>query len=105
MSEMEQIEARLELALREPEREIGDTGFSETVVSALPARRTSRTKARRWTLGGAALAGSIVTSVLGAPLETAFSSFVLGGSYGTLLLVALIAGAVAIPTAWVFYTK
>ncbi|MDX1561309.1 MAG: hypothetical protein R3305_00185 [Gammaproteobacteria bacterium] len=92
--------------LLQPEREIGDEGFSETVVGALPARRNLRVSARRWTLGGAADAGSLVTALLGAPIEAVFSSFALGGGAATTVAAALlVATVVAVPVAWVFYSK
>jgi anti-sigma factor RsiW len=103
---MERTDSLLEAALSEPESSIGDDGFTDSVMRGLPRRRLSREAARRWTLGGAAAIGSIVTSVLGAPLETAFSAFVLEGSVSLALVapVALI-GLVLIPVAWVFYTR
>jgi hypothetical protein len=75
-------------------------------MQGLPRRRLSRTVARRLTLGGAAAAGSILTSVLGAPLETAFSAFVLHGGLpvATLAAFAFLA-VIAVPVAWVFYSR
>jgi hypothetical protein len=103
---MDAKDARLEVALRESESAIGDDGFSDIVMSSLPRRRVSRTAARRLTLGGAAVAGSILTSVLGAPLETAFSSLVLEGGYGMTAIAAIVvAGLITIPVAWVFYSR
>ncbi len=50
--------------------------------------------------------GSVVTSVLGAPLESAFSAFVLGGGYEmAFLAVAFAVVVLAVPVAWVFYSR
>lgn len=103
---MDPKDAQLEVALRNAEPAIGDDGFSEAVIGSLPERRLSRTAARRLTLGGAALAGSVLTSVLGAPLGTAFSSLVLEGGYGVIMLAAIVVMAViTVPVAWVFYLR
>jgi hypothetical protein len=103
---MDARETQLEGALRRTEPAIGDDGFSDAVMSGLPRRRLSRTAARRLTLGGAAVAGSILTSVLGAPLETAFSALVLEGGYGLTVLAAVaIVSLIAVPVAWVFYSR
>lgn len=103
---MEPTDAQLEVALQQSEPSIGDDGFSETVMAGLPRRRLSRATARRLTLGGAAAAGSVITSVLGAPLETAFSSFVLEGGLGMALIAAVaIISLIAVPVAWVFYSR
>jgi hypothetical protein len=103
---MDAKDTQLEVALRESETAIGDDGFSDAVMGGLPARRLSRVAARRLTLGGAALVGSVLTSVLGAPLETAFSSLVLEGGYGLSGIAAVaVIGLLAIPVAWVFYSR
>lgn len=103
---MDRQDSQIETALRASEPAIGDDGFSDAVMIALPRRRLGRTSARRLTLGGAAVAGSILTSVLGAPLETAFSSLVLEGGYGLSVLAAIaVVGIIAIPVAWVFYSR
>lgn len=103
---MEPKDAQLEVALRKAEPAIADDGFSDTVMGSLPGRKLSRATARRLTLGGAAVAGSIFTSVLGAPLETAFSSLVLEGGYAMAALAALvILAAITVPVAWVFYSR
>lgn len=103
---MDAIDARLEAALREAEPAIGDDGFSEAVIGGMPRKRISNATARRFTLAGAAAVGSFLTSVLGAPVESAFSTFVLEGGYemAVLALLAIVA-VVAIPVAWVFSSK
>ena len=103
---MDNLEARIDTALRRPKPELCDAGFSDQLMASLPRRRLRRSTARRLTLGGAALAGSVLTSVLGAPLETVFSSFVLEGSAGvaTLAVIGLL-GLIALPVAWVLYSR
>lgn len=103
---MDRNDARIETALRAPEPTIGDDGFTQSVLDRLPARQFSQAAARRWTLGGAALAGSVLTSVIGAPLETAFSSLILGGSLNLAAVGNLIViGVLAIPVAWAVYSR
>lgn len=103
---MDAKDARLEVALRTAEPAISDDGFSDAVMSSIPERRLSRTTARRLTLGASALAGSLLTSMLGAPLETAFSALVLEGGYGlTMLAAVVIITALTVPVAWAFYAR
>lgn len=103
---MEAKDAQLEVALQKSEPAIGDDGFSEAVMGRLPGRRLSQATARRLTLGGAALAGSVLTSVLGAPLETAFTALVLEGGYAMTFVAAIaVVAAITVPVAWVFYSK
>ena len=102
---MSTIDSLLEAKLRSAEPEVADEGFSESVMLRLPAKQTSKAKARRWTLGAAAVAGSIATSILGAPLETAFSSLVLGTNYDATMITVLTLTVLAVPVAWVFYSK
>ena len=103
---MDPLTKKLDAALRQSEPVIGDGDFSARVMSALPRRRPSRDTARRWTLGGAAALGSVLTSVLGAPLEEAFSRFVLeGGIQATGIGIALFIGLIAIPVAWLLYSR
>jgi hypothetical protein len=102
---MDTSEARLESLLRTPEPAIGDDGFSESVMRALPARRFARAKARRWTLGGAAVAGGLASALLGGPLENAFSSLARGDSYFMSIAAVLFIAIVAVPVIWAFYTE
>lgn len=103
---MDRKDAELEIALRQPEPAIGDDGFSDMFMTSLPGTKISNAAKRRWTLGGAAALGSVLTSVLGAPLETAFSSFVLEGAYGvTAIGVILLIGIIAVPVACAFYSR
>jgi len=106
VSKQDRVDTEIEIALRRFEPAIGDDGFSETVMARLPQSHFSAAAKRRWTLGGAAALGGILTSVLGAPLETAFSTFVLQGGYGMAVLgVACVVGLVAIPVAWALYSR
>ena len=103
---MDKHDALIEAALRAPEPTIGDDGFTESLLDSMPARRLNQAAARRWTLGGAALAGSVLTSVIGAPLETALSSLVLEGglnltAIGSLVVIAIL----TIPVAWAVYSR
>lgn len=103
---MEQKDAEMELALRASEPSIGDDGFSDAIMSSLPRKRLSRAAARRWTLGGAAAIGSVLTSILGAPLETAFSAFVLQGGFNpTILAPVLLVAVLIVPIAWVISSR
>ena len=103
---MDTMDARLEVALRKSETAIGDDGFTEVVMNGLPRKSHGGVKARRWTLAGAAAAGSVLTSVLGAPLESVFSTLVLGSGYSMAILAALLfIGILAVPVAWVLYSK
>ena len=103
---MDSKDARIEAALRAPEQAIGDDDFTQAVFERLPAKRFSQAAARRWTLGGAALAGSVLTSVIGAPLETAFSSLVLGGGVNlTAVGILFVIGMLAIPVAWTVFSR
>lgn len=106
MSKQDRIDTEIEIALRRSEPAIGDDGFSDSVMARLPQSRLSTAAKRRWTLGGAAALGSILTSVLGAPLETAFSTFVLQGGFSMAVLgIACLVGLVAIPVAWALYSR
>lgn len=102
---MDTLDTQLNSVLRKPEPAIGDDGFSERVMQALPARRFAGAKARRWTLGSAAVAGGLLTALLGTPLENALGTVVpVGGDLLSALAVLFIA-AVAVPAVWVFYAE
>jgi hypothetical protein len=102
---MDRNDARLEAMLLEPEPAIRNDGFTETVMTAVRARRRGGAKAGRLTLGGAVLAGSVVTALVAAPLDTAFISWVPGSAYATSALAVLFVACVAIPTVWAFYAE
>ena len=102
---MESIDARLEALLREPEPAIANDGFSETVMTAVRAAKRGDARTIRWTLTGAAVVGTVVTSLIAAPLSDAFSSWVPGSAYATSALAVLFVAFVAIPAAWVFYSE
>ena len=67
---MKQHEDALEVALRQEEPEISDGGFSERLLARLPAARAHRVVPRRWTLAGAAAAGSLATILLAPTIES-----------------------------------
>jgi hypothetical protein len=102
---MDSLETQLDVMLHRPEPAIGDGGFSEDVMRALPARRFAGAKARRWTLGGAAVAGGLLAVLLGAPLENAFSSLILDGDSLAPILAVIFVAVVAAPTVWAFYSE
>jgi hypothetical protein len=102
---MDPIDARLEAMLLEPEPAIRNDGFTESVMTAVRTRRRGGAKAGRRTLGGAVIAGSVVTALVAAPLETAFISWVPGSAYVTSALAVLFVAFVAIPTVWTFYSE
>ena len=67
---MKQHEDTLDAALRRNEPAIGDGGFSDRVLARLPPRHARRTVPRRWTLAGAAAAGSVATILLAPTVES-----------------------------------
>jgi hypothetical protein len=101
---MDDIDMQLEAALRRPGAEVSDAGFSERVMAALPRRRFTRARLRRWTLCGAAAAGALVTLLVGAPLESAARMLLPDGGDNYLLVGALIVALVAVPMAWAFFS-
>jgi hypothetical protein len=102
---MNSSDDRLEALLRKPEPAIGDDGFSESVMHALPARRFVGTRARRWTLGGAAVAGGVTTALLAAPLESAFGSLAAGDGYLMSIAAVVFIAIVAVPAVWAFFSE
>src|SRR5688572_6841992 len=102
---MDALETQLDVMLHRPEPAVGDDGFSEGVMRALPARRFARAKARRWTLGSAAATGGVLAVLFGAPLESAFSSVVVDGGYVASILAVLVVAIVAVPAVWAFYSE
>jgi hypothetical protein len=103
--EMNSPDNRLDVILHRPDPAVGDDGFSEGVMHALPARKFAGAKAGRWTLGGAAVAGGLLAVLLGAPLENAFTSLFLDGGFLTSVLAVLFVGAVGISAAWAFLSE
>ena len=99
---MDSIDARLEALLHEPESAIRNDGFSETVMTAVRATRRGDARTARWTLTGAVVAGTVITSLIAAPLNGAFSSWVPESDYATSALAVLFVAFVAIPAAWIF---
>jgi hypothetical protein len=102
---VDSIDARLEAMLLEPEPAIGNDGFSETVMAAVRATKLCDARTTRWTLTGAIVAGTVITSLIAAPLNGAFSSWLPGSDYATSALAVLFVAFVAIAAAWVFYSE
>ena len=102
---MDSSDTQLEQALRRAQPAIGDDDFSESVMRALPRRRFAGAKARRWTLGGAAVAGGVLATLLGGPLASAFSSIDSGSGFAASVFAVLLIAVVAVPAAWVFYSE
>jgi hypothetical protein len=102
---MDSIDARLGAMLLEPEPATRNDGFSETVMASVRARRRGDARITRWILTGAVVAGTVITSLIAAPLNGAFSSWVPGSDYATSALAVLFVAFVAIPAAWIFYSE
>ena len=103
---MKSLDTSLEAMLRKPETPVGDDGFSDRVMRALPRRARGGSNAGRWTLGGAAVAGGLLGALLGAPLQNAFGSLAIGGGSSIASVLAVIVVAlVAVPTVWAFYSR
>ena len=102
---MDSIDERLQALLLEPEPAIDNDGFSETVMTAVRASRRGDGRTGRWTLGGAVVAGSLLASLIGAPLDAAFVSLVPASGYATSALAWLFVAFVAVPAVWAFYSE
>ena len=102
---MDSIDARLEAMLREPEPAIANDGFGETVMTAVRAMKRGDARTLRWTLAGAAVAGTVVASLIAAPLSAAFSAWAPGSAFAASALAVLFVAFVAVPAAWVFYSE
>ena len=103
---MTDADTKLDNALREPEPAIGDDGFTDGAMARLPYRAPERTVPGRWTVAGAAIAGSFATLVLAPPIESAFGLLALPGSTQTLILtVAGFVTVVAVPLGWLFGSR
>jgi hypothetical protein len=101
---MDSIDARLEAALAKREPAVGDDGFSDAVMIALPRRKLARAKANRWGLSLAVAIGGGLTLLFGAPLDSAVPALA-SGAGPIAILVAVIVAALCAPTAWAFYSR
>jgi len=101
---MHDIDPDLEHMLRRAEPSIGDAGFSESVLRQLPAKRRSRSRARRWTLGGAAAAGSVLTMLLAEPVEKMLGSLAVVVP-GPLITIAALILIVSASVAWIVHSE
>jgi len=99
---MDFIDARLEAALAKREPAVGDDGFSDAVMIALPRRKLPPAKASRWRSGLAVAIGGGLTLLLGAPLDDAVPALASGAGS---VLATLIVAALYVPTAWAFYSR
>ena len=103
---MDLTDKQLGELLKRSEIQLGDDGFTESVLKHLPQRKFSRETSRSWTLASASAVGSILTLILAPPIETSFGLFATLGSYQTLMFGALLFITVlAIPLAWFLYTR
>ena len=96
---MHDTDPDLELRLQASEREIGDAGFTDSVLRQLPAKRPSRARARRWTLAGAAALGSLFTMLLAEPIEKMLGSLAIVPA--PVITVAAIVLIVSVSLAWI----
>lgn len=96
---MHDIDPDLERTLRASEPEIGDSGFSDGVLRQLPAKRSSRARARRWTLAGAAGLGSVLTMLLAEPVEKMLGSLVTVPA--PVITIAALVLIVSVSAAWI----
>lgn len=97
------IDERLDAALRELKPAIGDDGFTENVLARLPYHAPDRYGPGRWTLAGAAFAGSLATLLLALPVESGFGLLTLSGQAQTLILTVLgVAAVIAVPLVWLW---
>ena len=101
---MDSIDARLEAALAKREPAMGDDGFSDAVMIALPRRKLAPARASRRALGIGAAIGSSLTLLLGAPLDNAVPALA-SGAGSIAILTALVVVALCVPTAWAFYSR
>jgi hypothetical protein len=91
---------KLEQVLRRPEPMLVDEDFSAGVMRALPRRKLTAAHTGRWTLGAAALAGGLVTSLFGAPIEEIAGVLTDGSSSATWLIALLCAALLSTPVIW-----
>ena len=97
---MDPMENRIKNLLDQPETAIADDGFSELVMGQLPRKRIGRSNSRRWTLAGAAAAGSALTILLAPPVESVFGLYNISSSQTTIIAAALLASIIAVPVIW-----
>jgi len=98
---MRRFEESMERELRAAEKPLVDDGFTEGVLRRLPSRRRRLEWSPRWTLAGAAAAGSFLTLVLTPPIETLWhwSGSIAGFAVPAPTLLVFIVFA-AVPLVW-----
>jgi hypothetical protein len=99
------VDARLEAMLLEAEPAIRNEGFSEAVMTAVRSTGCGNAKAGRWTVAGTAVVAPLLTALIAAPLDGAFSSWMPGSGYATSAVAVIFLAFVAVPAAWVFYSE
>ncbi len=97
---MDPMENRINKLLDQPESAIADDGFSEVVMSRLPRKPFGRPNTRRWTLVGAAAAGSALTNLVAPPVESSFGLFNMSSYQTTIIAAALLVSVIAVPVIW-----
>jgi hypothetical protein len=97
---MDELEQQLAATLRKMDATLADDSFSERVLHALPRRRFTGARARRWTLAMAATAGALGTALFAEPLERMLDMVVPGEGVQAAMLVAGVGLLLAIPTLW-----
>jgi len=105
---MNRIDEIIEEALRADEPVIPKDQFCERVLSSLPPakRRIESSAARRLSFAAAAFIGSLVTLLLGAPIEGLFVGYIEHSELISILLGAsVVAGVFVIPLLWLMYTE
>jgi len=103
---MTRFEERMERELKAAEAPLADDGFTDGVLRRLPTRRRRLQWSPRWTLAGAAAAGSVLTLVLTPPIETLWqwSGSIAGFVVPAPTLLAFIAFAV-VPLVWLLRSE
>ncbi len=97
---MDPMENRIKKLLDQPETAIADDGFSELVMGQLPRKRIGRSNSRRWTLAGAAAAGSALTNLVAPPVESIFGLYNISSYQTTIIAAALLVSVIAVPVIW-----
>lgn len=103
----DKVDQQIESMLNQPEKEIADDGFSNTVMQRLPRKKLYRVNSRRLTLATAGAIGSALTIALAPPLEMVFESYniVLGEYAGSIVIPALLATLFILPLAWLLRSE
>ena len=103
---MNRFGERMERELKAAEKAVVDDGFTDGVLRRLPSRRRRLEWSPRWTLAGAAAAGSFLTLVITPPVETLWqwSGSIAGFEVPAPTLLVFIVFA-AVPLAWLLRSE